>query len=214
MESAFTVQLFDLLVYLLPGLIILLAIFLFLKERFPTKLIVSEAKFAIVYVLLFSFFAGVLIHIASTGAMALYRRIVHSNYLHEAMNTFEDQESVKRIVTEKLHANWQKGDALYQDDLLYRYAEIVVHEKASHQSASVSRLMALSIFCRNTLAPVAFLALALFPRIPGRRRWYRWLLFSVAVFSIEFLLIQGMIQYRATAARLTFRTLIILYAGT
>lgn len=214
MEGSFTVQLFDLLVYLLPGLILLLAFSLFCESGLSAKIIASEAKFAIIYILLFSFFAGVLMHIASTGGMALYRRLVHRNYIHEVINTFEDRENVRKIVSEKIHANIQGGDVLYEDDLMYRYAEIMVHEKAPYHGATISRLMALSIFCRNSIIPVAILAIALFLRFQKSRRWYQWLLLSLIVLSVEFLLVQGMASYRATAARLILRAFITLYASS
>ncbi|MGC2238301.1 MAG: hypothetical protein WA584_19260 [Pyrinomonadaceae bacterium] len=214
MESPFTVQLFDLLVYLLPGGIFLLAIFLLFGKKFSVKTTATETKFAIVYVLLFSFFAGVLIHIVSDSGMYVYRYVFNSNYIHEVMNEFEDRERVRKIVSEKLHASVQGEDGNYHDALTYRYAEIVVHEKAPYHSASISRLTALSIFCRNSMIPIVVLLVALLFRFQKERQLRHWLMLVIILLAFEGLLIRGMNNYRETSANMVLRTFLTLYADS
>jgi len=201
MEGSFTVELFDILVYLLPGLIVLTAanwVWRGVHESVPN--VGPAAKVACI--LLLAFFIGVLAHIVAAGGATVGSKVTRYFILDRTLAHFAEFDQVSRVVEKRI------GTALPDRGVVYRYAENYVVEKAGRQSSSVSRLIALSLFCRNSLLPVAGLGVAWLWR---KRRTPVQLAFAfVAVGCVEAVLVAGWINYYSAAVNKVLRTFVMM----
>lgn len=209
MDGSFIVQLFDLLVYLLPGLMSLLGVYLILRRKFPDMMAHADSKLVIIYFVVFSFVAGLLLQVLATSLNGAYRWLANEDFILNNVRSFEGLERVREIVSEKTKIKLTSDGSTYRDDLIYRYAEVYVYEKAPNSSVSISRLMALSIFCRNSTIPVVILAVGVFLNIKRKKKWYVWAVLLLSIVLIEILLARGMIAYRAAAVRMTLRAFLL-----
>jgi hypothetical protein len=209
MDSSFTVQLFDLLVYILPGLILFAGIWLLLKGAL-TSLDLTKAA-GLVYVLLLSFLLGVLSHVIAGVVHRLVEEFNNSVTLAKPLREFGELERAKRLAGEKLR--------LSTDDVqLYFFAKIYVQDKLPGSSASISRLTALSIFCRNSAFPVLVLAAAATLQIYKKRKrvrgnWKRYCGILFATVAVQLLLLRGMLEYTEAMVHATLRAFIIALSG-
>ena len=213
MDSPFTVQLFDILVYLVPGAITASGIWLFFRRVILRLFPSADIKFRIVTMILSAFFLGVVLHATAESAYSLYQRLSGVRYLQNVAGEFRDIELVRKMVKDSLQVN------LLNDGDVYRYAEIVVVERTQNQSASVSRLIALSVFCRNNMLALIIFSVGLMKHLISERlllnvaRRKRHLVIIAAVVSllmVETLLYRGMNSYYSAAINKVFRTYIIL----
>ena len=204
MTGSFTVELFDVLVYLLPGLLTFLGLYWLFSERFQMRGLLGSSISNVVYVLLISFFLGVLVHIFSGFAYGVFRRAGDVRFIQNVVSKFEDMDKVRGIVTQRLDSSDSS------DVAVYRYAEAVVIESANHHSASYSRMMALSILCRNSMIPLSLLFLVLGYHLKFTK-WYYWIGLSILLISTELLLYRGMVMFWYGAIKRVLRAVLILY---
>ena len=198
MEGQFTVQLFDILVYLGPGAISLAAIMVISGYKLGSSS--DEAKgVRIALGLLAVFFLGVLAHIIAQFAYSGVRRVTGQSVLFWTLEQFDELPTITRIVKTRLgHEPRDSGET-------YRFAEVAVNQRAPAQAASVARLVALSLFCRNSIIPLAVLAYCFW------RRWFRGkrrqTLALVAVLALsETVLVLAFIRYWSVAITKVVRT--------
>jgi hypothetical protein len=216
MDTPFTVQLFDILVYLIPGAITAAGIWLFFR-RVITKLLPNIAPTVrIVTLILSAFFLGVVLHATAESAYSLYQRIIGRRFIQTVAGQFQDIELVRRIVKDSLQVN------LANDGDVYRYAEVVVLERTQNQSSSVSRFIALSVFCRNSMLALIVFSVGLTKHLASERllamlQKRKRLLVVIAAFLslviLETLLYRGMNSYSSAAINKVLRTYIVLHQG-
>lgn len=214
MDAPFTVQLFDILVYLIPGAITAAGIWLFFRKIIIKLFPAIDTKFGIVAVILASFFLGVVLHATAESAYGFYQRLIGRRFIQTVAGDFRDIETARKIAKESLPVN------LWNDEDVYRYAEVVVVERTQNQSASVSRFIALSVFCRNSMLALFIFAVGLakqfvFERfLSGYDKRKKLLVIIAAILSLlilETLLYRGMNSYHSAAINKVLRTYIILH---
>lgn len=200
MGNSFTVELFDVLIYLIPGFIFLAGCYLLFTGTAPTSTTQTDKQFVLIYALLSSFFLGVVIHVLSEAAYIAYEK-VEGSFVRKVVPTFEDIGKVREILSNKYQVR------LTDDVFIYQYAESIAFEKSGKQSASISRLTALSIFCRNSVLPMLLLGFGLLRLVKEKSRLF-WLMWGIAIIVIEAVLIRGMFKYWAAAIRIALQTVI------
>ena len=198
MEGQFTVQLFDILVYLLPGGI-LLSGGLLLTGYNLEKGAASGTFHSTAVTLLAMFLLGVLAHVATLGAYSVVRRLTNTSVQSWTLTEFEELDAIEANIESRLgHKPNDIGD-------VYRFAEIAVNQQAPGQAASVSRLVALSLFCRNSILPMFVLAGGLWRRWSKGHPVRRWIL-GLGLITAEFLFVVGFIRYSSVAITKVMRT--------
>jgi hypothetical protein len=207
MPGQFTVQLFDILVYLIPGLAFLMGIDRMNRGQLSAALVRDHAQFSVVYILLIAFLGGVIVHILSGIAYGLYRRLIDDAFCAHTFRETKGYERVRSVLLEK------HGEAIQDDEDLYLVAEVFVSERASQGGARVSRLMALSILCRNAIIPLALLGTATAFHAYGARSVQFWLGLPVGVLIGSALLLRGMFAYWTAAIHAVVRICLVL-SGT
>src|SRR3990172_797539 len=101
MEGSFTVELFDILVYLLPGLIVLTAanwVWRGVHESVPN--VGPAAKVACI--LLLAFFIGVLAHIVAAGGATVGSKVTRYFILDRTLAHFAEFDQVSRVVDKRI----------------------------------------------------------------------------------------------------------------
>lgn len=213
MDTPFTVQLFDILVYLVPGAITAAGVWLFFRGAISKLIPKIDNRVGIITLILSAFFLGVVLHATAESAYSLYQRIIGRRFIQAVAGDFQDIELVRRMVRDSLQVN------LANDGDVYRYAEIVVVERTQNQSASVSRFVALSVFCRNSMLALIVLSVGLAKHLVSERlllsltKRKRCLIIIGALLSLiilETLLYRGMNSYYSAAINKVFRTYIFL----
>jgi RsiW-degrading membrane proteinase PrsW (M82 family) len=204
MEGTFTVQLFDLLIYLIPGTIAAIGIYLLTKEFIPKEILKNSTQnILLAFVLIF--FLGIIIHQAAGIGYSVFRRTFGFDYYEYVSKRYSEFETVKRKVESK---TLEKLDS-YQT---YMYAKTYVLEKAKNQNSSVSRLIALCLCCRNSIIAIPFFLICLLFYLKKEKklkRW-RWLYITSFLGIMEILAIVGFAGYWKAYMNLVYRTFIIL----
>lgn len=207
MEGNFTVQLFDLLVYLIPGLITVISLILLFERKIPESLKKKPAG-SIIYILIISFFLGLIIHQASGIGYFLCIKIFKFDIFEYQGEKFGEIEKVKEIVRKKIKT---KSLAYYHT---YNYAKIFVIENTKYQNATVKRLIALYLCCRNSMLAILILwisFLLFYKRKFGLKK--RFILYSSGLFVItEILLAIGLFVYWSACIYTVFTSFIALYS--
>jgi hypothetical protein len=216
MDTPFTVQLFDILVYLIPGAITAAGVWLFFRRVINKLLPNIGSTIRIVTLILSAFFLGVVLHATAESAYSLYQRIIGKRFIQSVAGEFQDIELVRRLVKDSLQVN------LANDGDVYRYAEVVVLERTQNQSSSVSRFIALSVFCRNSMLALIVFAIGLIKHLtserllaglPKRKRYLLVIAAFLSLLVLEILLYRGMNSYSSAAINKVLRTYIVLHQG-
>ena len=162
--------------------------------------------------LLVSFLLGVLSHVISGGVHGEVTNFTPYFTVVKPLNEFSELGQAKRLASEKLHLSTDSPIELYF------FAKTYVQDKLPSTSSSISRLTALSIFCRNSAFPILVLASAMILQIHKSRKnvkgnWKRYSGVLFATVVIQLLLIKGMLEYTGAAVHATLRAFIVSLAG-
>ncbi len=201
MGNSFTVELFDILVYLLPGSILVAAAMLF-SDRLASFLLAMDSALRIVVLILVSFYLGVLAHVLAAGLDSLSTRVSGHSVVGRNIERFPDFPLVQETVRSLIPGS--------RDDkvVTFRYAESYVKEQTQRQSASVSRLVALSMFCRNSMIPLFLFAFVLFRRAKINKKLQAALFWGTVV-GAELLLVRAYVSYWSAAIHKILRTFLV-----
>jgi hypothetical protein len=202
MNSSFTVELFDLLVYLVPGAMALGGAYLLLSEQADKWISKLRSKgLTLTFSLIGAFFLGVVIHIIAGFGYSAIHKITDYDLVGSVTKDFHQRPLIDEILKEKYKV------IPINDDEVYRYAEAVVFEKSVSQARNISRLMALAICCRNAMVSLVILTVAFIIRFRPKFRSHT-LALTAFLIVIEFLMFRGSVIYWAAAVQRVFRILI------
>lgn len=199
MKGQVTVQLFDVLVYLVPGTVFLAAIEIGIQQSPPAN--GDLIGFAVHLFLAFSL--GVIAHILAQISHGLINRILGANYLATEIPEFDGFDLVVARV------GYVLGNPPRNLCAVFRYAEAFVMENSDTEAASIRRLMALHLFCRNSLIPIILLATAVLYRFPLSSEQ----VFVVVVLTVVsgVILLFGTLRYWSAAIFKVLRTFLVLH---
>ena len=207
MEENFTVQLFDLLVYLIPGLIIVISLILLFEGKIPEDL-KKKPTGNVIYILIFSFFLGLIIHQASGAGYFFCAKILKFDIFQYQGEKFGEIERVKKLVRKKIKT---ESLAYYHT---YNYAKTFVIENSKYQNATVKRLIALYLCCRNSMLAIFILWICFLlfnKRKSGLKK--RFVLYSSGILIItEILLAIGFFVYWTACIYTVFTSFIAIYS--
>ncbi len=204
MDGKFTVELFDLLTYLLPGLIVIAAISVMFGKRI-LHFVPKETTMKVLSGFLCAFFFGVLTHVVITNIFSL------SIVATKMSLTNRHLEGFKEIAEVKLRLEKKIGIISQDNGSIYRYAETFVIENGDAQAASISRLLALSLFCRNSVLPIFLVGCSLIYTSRRKKISFIVLLIGLTI-CVELILIRGFINYYSAAMSKVLRTFLVLTA--
>jgi len=200
MKSDFTVEIFDLLIYIIPGFIILFAAYLL----FPKILEEFKSKADnIIIVILIAFFLGVVNHQLSGISYSLFRRTTGFDFVEKICSNYNNIGKVKTIINDSLDI---KTESNYD---LYLYSKDYILENSEYHSSSIQRIIALYIFCRNSIIPVFLIGISFLIKIRKRITKFSWLIYFFSLTLIELILIFGFANYWQSAILYVFRVITI-----
>ena len=203
MNGNFTVQLLDILGYIIPGCIILLGLITLL----PTKLLerLKAYQHFSVYVLLlfiFSFTLGIFVHISTASIHGAINKITGKRTLQSILDEMPETLMAEQAAKNRLNIK-------FSDKIdFYRYAETVVEEKMPKRGNRASRLIAFALFSKNLILACIFLASVVLLKIKSKCFKIKAFLFVVTLIAIV-LLWRGYILYSKNSIQVTLRTFIV-----
>lgn len=208
MSGSFTASIFEILVYLIPGIIILLAIYLWRSEQIKNQL--SEIKdinsYYLILFLSFAMIFGVVNHQTSKSIQFLQRKM-GSLSIQKTTNEFPAKELVKiRLI------NQLKDSTILDDkDQIYRYCLTYVREKSTGNLIQrIDRLSALSSFSVNLVFPSFFLFLIFISQTYKTNSFWDNLKYLILFLLLEFVLYNASIKYVVAIVYETYRQFLVL----
>lgn len=182
----------DLLIYLVPGYLVLLAI---LFAHSPSVLRLDEKRLgagAVLASVIVAMLLGVALHRVSASLLVINRIVYQEPALTGIVRRFEHLPRVQAAVAK--HLSFNPRDAVDA----YYYGKLLVDEKMPRSGEDANRLMSMALLCRNMLVaiPIAFAALARRKTTHGEARSAR-LTFSLGLGAVvfEFLFLKGFLAY-------------------
>lgn len=225
MESSFTVQLFDILAYLIPGIITVCCIWRLSIESIPFQPSLGAKHMA--FFLLLAFCIGVSWRVTTINggqSQGIWGLPSVTRYVYDpgrVMNDPKDymEDADMNRVRELVRRSFQvSGSTDYE---IYKYAEAEVLERTNAQSASISKYIALSECCFNSMFPIGMLYLILlsetrskrwFSRFAKRLRYFFFICLIILLGGVEWVLYDTSNIYYSTAVRNVLRAFLILHS--
>ncbi len=224
MSGSLTVGVFEIFVYIIPGLLAVLCACI-LCRGFSWLDFENPHASKIILLSLASFIAGVGAHIcALVGQTSIH---ILSGRKEGASVIEEHIEAFNEFSLEGMQE--PTGKPFKDQAAFYRYAEAFVKEKSTRQVDSLARLTAMSLFCRNSILPAGALIVVLCFSARSvkqdnkhsrfmrhllcllQSRW--WFVSLLSLFPVLAILITGYKYYRAAAINLVLRSYLVLSAG-
>lgn len=167
MQGSFTVQFFDLMVHIVPGVVILFALsFLLSAEQLQQIKEIDSDVLLLALGFVTSYVVGFILHIGLTTVQGIYGRLRGQRFLDKHLARDAHIKDAERLASRVL--NFRSDDR----KLLYRYAQTVVEDQMSSRWTMARRVGALALFSRN-LIPV-FLVVAAVVLIKGQEIGWLW----------------------------------------
>ncbi len=223
MENSFVLSLYELLLYLIPGIMIILLLFIILKDKFNLLKKLIEKQTTLVMILTFSFFVGVINHEFTSTFFSFSQGIFGVSRLNKITNEFSNINNVKVKIYKNLGDTTKykvinKIPVLKQDTInslnnlyIYRYASTVVNEKSKGEKDRINRLLALSLFSRNSVIPLFLLFSYLYWTNKNKiKKWYYNLFIFGGFISIEILLLKAYDDYLIANMLAVLRTFVMI----
>lgn len=199
---------FDIIVYLIPGALLLVAI-VFRCE--PDRLRHAQEKIGLGE-LLVGLVAAILLGIIAlrlSGVVLPIARLVYGEGILAGMvRTFPELSSIRETVDAKVKLG-RNGDIWY-----YHYARAVVEQKVQASTESAQRLYSLALLCRSMLlcVPTAALILASAYTKQRPRPWRKAVILIGALTGLELIFAHAFLSYWAAAVWKFLRAYVVLQA--
>jgi len=201
MESSFSLQLVDLLVYLMPGALLLgTVLFVFLPEVFK-KDHQHHPWIRLSSFLALAHFLGVMLLMASKSVLYVYEWLTGKPLISQVINSFPDLGLVKNSVSSRVGVN--VTDPVH----CYRYADTLLVHYSGQNAMQAERLFCLGLLCRNLLLALPLSGLMFLRKslTASRRRWRNLALKSVLLIALSVVVYKGFVSYTTASVWRTLR---------
>ncbi|RIJ45507.1 hypothetical protein D1614_22835 [Maribellus luteus] len=204
MNSSF-LTLTDILSYLLPGLLVSIAI---IFKKFPDYIWQPKEKVGVgatVLVLAISYFIGILTFRASESVVIYpFKWYYDENILEGIIRKFPDLDFIKNSLQNRLNLTDKTNISVY------RYVKVIVQEKAINSAISAERYITISHFFRNLIVcfPVALLVF-----LSSFKKFHKikYIIISVVLIGIvEFGIAKAFLAFWSASVWEYFRAFVIL----
>lgn len=205
------VRIFDALVYLVPGIILMCSIFICLdRNQIEKYALQSDTFLGIVFFAVAAFSAGFVIHLISGPIFVIINKVLFGfSPLHHATDVFAERHDLA-----KLKIKLENKLGIQADDFtdLYRYATYAVISSENPLANRVDRLQSLALMSRNltVTVPLAAGTVFLIKQLWRRGTWRTW----IALGFIPVLaggLHMGAWQFSIATVLATYRSVLLLY---
>jgi len=231
MKSDFSIELIDILVYLLPGSMLLTGLYLivnvYCSDIFKSfKPITALGVFAFLFL---SLFTGILIHSVSSQlservSEKLFMKCIHNEIQNEIKKgNYDYYGEVEDNIIKKISEDAKK--ILGKDDVkkfkfVFKYARTVVLDKSNTGHYKFYRTIPLKIFCLNSILPLFFLLIGIFLYLSKLNydcfqcNLAFWGSFFIALFLLEWLLFYSTYYFLKLAMKdVLFDYLVLIHSG-
>jgi hypothetical protein len=196
---------FDVLVYLVPGGLVLLAL---IYRYAPDRISKAQGRLGLGEVVI-GFMAALLLGIVtlrvSEKGLDVSQFIYHESALDGIIRRFPDLPTVASTLDARL--GLRNADVGWY----YQYARVIVEEKAPRSAEAAERLYSLALLCRNMLVclPVAFVIVGSRLANNSHRRWRVVGLAAGLAMFLEYLFTKAFLAYWAAAVWKILRAYIV-----
>ncbi|OZC01350.1 hypothetical protein [Rubricoccus marinus] len=162
MQGSFTVQFFDLVVHIMPGVIVLSALAFAFSPDLLVALVEAENTAGVLALgFVAAYVTGFLIHVGLTTVQGAFGKLRGERRILDAILAKDPHlPEAEEIATRLFHFDPVTINAQGEKytRVLYRYAETVVEDQMSSRWSMARRVGALAIFSRNLIPPALFVA--------------------------------------------------------
>ncbi|MEM9581806.1 MAG: hypothetical protein AAGA08_01715 [Pseudomonadota bacterium] len=203
-------QVFDALVYLVPGVILVASVVLCLrKESIESLSLQPDTFLGIVVFGVAAFSAGFVIHLISGPLFVFLNKALFGlSPLHHATDVFVERQDLPRLKSEL-----EEHLGITTDDFtdLYRYATYAVISSDNPLASRIDRLQSLALMSRNLTATVPIASVLAFCglRLWNSRRWFAWAAIGLVPIVAGVLHI-GAWQFSVATVLATYRSILLV----
>lgn len=204
-------QVFDALVYLVPGMVLMTSFAFCLGGDALGRLTLKPDTFlGIVAFIVLAFSIGFFVHLISGPVFVILNKVVFGiSPLHHVTDVFTERQDM--LV---LKAGLEKQLGVETDDFtdLYRYATYAVISSDNPLANRIDRLQSLALMSRNLTITVPAAALVFFAgmRLWQREKWVFWIPLGLSPI-VALILHYGAWQFSVATVLATYRSAVIIF---